>query len=194
MLNKKGQVGWGLSFLLKLFLFMFITAAAVYIFNNVALADIRAQNAARDVGTAFDVIALSLRDVTLDVKCPSGIDFTIDGAKITALASSSFGQGFASYSYMHESNAVLPEKAKISCALNKEFGISKKYDSNLVPALSLIGVVSDKGGGGGGSDKPLCRGPDRDCVPSPSQCLQQLKGTIESPSECEPSGVCCVVP
>ncbi len=144
ILNKRAQVGWGISFLLKLFLFMFITAAAVYIFNNVALADIRAQNSARDVGTAFDVIALSARDATLDVRCPSGIDFTIDGAKITALSSSSFGQGFASYSYMHESNAVLPGKTKISCSLNKEFGISKKYDSNLVPTLSITEASGDK--------------------------------------------------
>ena len=144
ILNKRGQVGWGLEFLLKLFLFMFIAGAAVYMFNNVALADIRSQNAARDVGTAFDVLAISARDVSLDVKCPSGIDFTIDGPKITALSSSSFGKGFASYSYMHESNAILPQKTKISCALNKEFGVSKKYDPNLIPTLSITEASEDK--------------------------------------------------
>ena len=137
MLNKKGQVGEGLSFLLKLLLFMFITGAAVYVFNNVALSDIRAQNSARDLGAAFDALALSTNEITLEAKCPSGVAFIVDGSRISATVDSLFGQGFASYSYLHESNAQLPSKKVIDCSSSDVTTVSKSYYSSLNP---IIGV------------------------------------------------------
>jgi putative salt-induced outer membrane protein YdiY len=138
MFNRRGQVGEGLSFLLKLLLFMFITGAAVYIFNNVALSDIRAQNSARNLGTGFDSLALSSREITMEINCPSGVRFTIDGPKITARVTSAIGEGFASYSYMHEQNAGLPQKKILDCGLSNKIELSKSYDAAGIPTLEAV--------------------------------------------------------
>ncbi len=135
--HNKAQVSTALNFLLKLMLFLVITGSAVYIFNNVALADIRAQNAARDLGAAFNVLALSAGDVTLEAECPSDVEYTIDSAKITARIQSMLGSGFASYSYAYESDATLPSAKIISCSSGQKIEIAKTYDSNLKPVITV---------------------------------------------------------
>lgn len=144
ILNKKAQVGEGLMFLLKLLLFIFIAGSAVYIFNNVALSDIKAQNAVRNLGVSFDSLALSSRDATLEVECPAGVVFTIEGPRITAVVSSTLGKGFASYGYMHESNAILPTKKILDCSLAGKLEISKRFDASLTPTIA---AVASAGGG-----------------------------------------------
>ena len=136
-LGNKGQVATGLNFLLKLMLFIVITGSAVYLFNNVALSDIKAQNAVRDLGANFDVLAISPREIELEADCPADVAFTIDGPTITAEVKSFIGSGFASYSYLHESNAVLPDAKAIGCSSFGKVTISKTYDSSLNPVITI---------------------------------------------------------
>ena len=114
--NRKAVFEASMAFLLKALLFIVITGASYYIFNNVALADIRAQGAARNFGVVMDTLSLTTKDVTVETSCPSDVQLIVWSDKIQARISALIGEGFAEYHYLHESNAILPSRKVIDCS------------------------------------------------------------------------------
>ena len=114
--NKKAQVGTMLGFVISILLFLFIGMSALIIYNNIALADIKAQNAVRNLGVVFDVLPLTTKEAIIDADCPPGMKFLIEKNRITATYPSMLGEGFATYHYLAEKNAVLPDKKEIVCS------------------------------------------------------------------------------
>ena len=114
--NRKAVFEASMAFLLKALLFLVIAGASYYIFNNVALADIKAQGAARNFGVVMDTLSLTTKDATVETSCPSEAQLIIEGDKIQVRISALIGEGFAEYHYLHESNAVLPSRKVIDCS------------------------------------------------------------------------------
>lgn len=140
--NTKAAVATTLNFLLKMLLFIVIVGGALFIFNNVALGEIKSQNAVRNLGTGIDVLALSTREIQINASCPSGVEFSIDKDAITATTQSSFGAGSATYYYLHEKNAALPSDKSIVCTGDKIIEVSKTYDkATLEPIISVKEAV-----------------------------------------------------
>ncbi|HIK00807.1 TPA: hypothetical protein H1016_04690 [archaeon] len=136
--NPRGSVEFGINFILKIVLFLTITGSAIFIFNNVALADIKAQTAARNLGVTFDVLALTTKDVTIDANCPGDVIFTIEGSRISAKVSAIIGEGFATYHYLHEKDATLPGRQVIDCTAGGAIVVSKTIDKTTLRSIISI--------------------------------------------------------
>lgn len=136
--NRKGSVEATLTLIIKLVLTLVIIASAVLIFDNVALGDIKAQTAARNLGRAFDVLALTTKEASIEATCPKNVIFTISGAKIEAKVPSTFQEGFATYYYTKESEATLPSTTEIDCGTGASIDIRKTLDPvTLKPIITV---------------------------------------------------------
>ncbi len=136
--NTRGQLQFGVTFILKIVLFMVIIGGALFVFNNVSIGDIKAQNAVRNLGVAFDVLALTTKDVSMDIPCPDSTTFTIEKSRISAKVKLSLGEGFATYHFMHTRDDTLTDKKIIDCTGGGVVAITKTYNpTTLKPAITV---------------------------------------------------------
>ncbi|MFH1424461.1 MAG: hypothetical protein ABIG20_02135 [archaeon] len=80
---------------------------------------ILAESHARNLGNAFDVIALSPGNVTIEKSCPKDVIFVIDHNQILVLLDGMSGTYTADYYYMIPTDARFPtDRVVIDCNIN----------------------------------------------------------------------------
>ena len=138
MKNKKGQLEFGLNWLIQLLLFGILFIAAAELSTGFTGGQVSSDNTARNLGATLDTLAISPYDMQITSSCPSGYTFTIDGDRIQAGKSMLLGDYQGTYYYAHEGNANLPSDVEIDCSSQKTITVEKKIDKSTgVPTIEV---------------------------------------------------------
>lgn len=137
--SRKADIGLGVSFIANLVMFILVISTGGYILSNVGLADVKAENLARNFGATIDVTMVTPGGAVVVNECPGDIIFTFEGKTIHVLTHGTIGDGQGSYSFMAPYDLKLA-RTSVDCSLFDFVKVTKQVGNDAKTTLTVGGL------------------------------------------------------